>query len=243
MESLDLPVPVKDHPHWRVNFRPLSTPEAPLTLTECLAKVQRAQVRLRGWYYPHISNRESERQLSANYLAFWSSFQDHIEYWRFYQSTQFIHLFVIEEAINEMWDKMLRANATSELPGLLSSEKVPHFLSIDNFIYTVTEIFEFAARLAGGDLYQKGISISIRLNGINKFGLAFSSFDRAMLHLYQASDNSLGNTWEFKPDLLVSTSSDAALNCVLWFFERFGWLKPPKDFFKSYIEDYLAGRR
>jgi len=204
--------------------------------------VQRAQVRLRGWYYPHISNRDSERTLGENYIAYWSTFQDHVEYWRFYQSTQFIHLFVIEEAVNEMWDQQLRSHAVSELFESLSREDIPAFFSIDNFIYTVTEIFEFAARLASAGLYSNGINISIRLNRIANFALSDSN-DRVMNHLYKATEPSLSKSWEYRQDELVSSVPDVTLNAVVWFFERFGWFRPPRDSFKTSIENYLAGRR
>jgi hypothetical protein len=209
-------------------------------LAQCLNVVERAQVHLRGWNYPHISRKESQRKFASNYIAYWSNFLHHIEYWRFYQSTQFIHLFVVEEAVNPEWHAQLKAHAVSAVNDSDALDVVAYF-SIDNFLYTVTEIFEFAARLTGGGLYKNGLSISIDLKDIEGFGLSFSS-DRTMLHSYRATVHNLSNTWEFEPDKIVSDAPGAALTAVIWFFERFGWLKPPKETFKKDIQNYLAGK-
>jgi hypothetical protein len=241
MTPTQLPVPVTNHPHWRVNFRPLHFEQEALSLRECISVVERAQVHLRGWDYPHINRKESDKEIASNYIAQWSNFMHHIEYWRFYQSTQFIHLFVIEEAVNPDWDAQLRSHAVSEIRDTNSKDRTPAFLSIDNFLYTVTEIFEFAARLTSGGLYQGGLSVSIQLNGIAGFGLSFSS-DRIMFNRYRATSNSLMKTWEFTPNKIIADAPSATLAAVIWFFERFGWLKPPIETFRKDIQNYLAGK-
>ncbi len=62
-----LPVPVKDFPFWRVVYRPEAyVPELIPSLTECVKLVEKARVHLRGWDFPHLSNRDNERSTVRN---------------------------------------------------------------------------------------------------------------------------------------------------------------------------------
>src|ERR671931_2326189 len=97
-EQPKLPVPVLDFPHWRVNIRPVIYQEELIpSLAKCFETVEQTKVRLRGWDYPHLSTKNNQRCQGVNWAGSWSNFMGHNEYWRFYQSGQFIHLFSIRE--------------------------------------------------------------------------------------------------------------------------------------------------
>lgn len=175
-----LPVPVLETPRWRVNVRPESyNAELISSLAECFQIVEQTKLSLRGWDYPHLSHRANERGQGSNWVASWSEFGGRNEYWRLYQSGQFLHLFSVEEATNPEWRKELQAITKSHLGwGSLKEfdwSAVPGFISIRNFLYTITEIFEFAARLCERGLYKDAVAISIELKDIKGFVLTAES--------------------------------------------------------------------
>lgn len=239
-----LPVPVLGSAHWRVNFRPDDYQEDRiLSLSKCIEIIEKTKVSLRGWDYPHLSNRNTERVSGNNWISSWSSFMGHLEYWRFYQSGQFIHLFSVREAIEAGWREKMEADMKSHLSYMKDIEwnKVPGFISFLNFIYTVTEIFEFAARLCQASVYAGKININIEIKGIKGFVLA-ADWERAWHEYYAAGEDNLGRSWLIESDTIVSNSADYALNAIIWFFERFGWLSPSVDVIRHDQENFLKRR-
>lgn len=241
VDGADLPVPVLSGPHWRVNFRPDEYKEELIpTLKKCLEIIEKNKLSLRGWDYPHLGNFENERGVGNNWVASWSDFMGHLEYWRLYQSGQFLHLFSVGEATIAKWRQKLQSQM-SHFPFIqdIEWENVAGFISILNFIYTMTEIFEFASRLCQAEIYKGVLNIDIRLKGIKGFVLSSEGIWR---NLYSATENEIGSFWSFESDFLVAKSADQALNTISWFFERFGWLSPPINGFREDQENFLKGR-
>jgi hypothetical protein len=243
--EINLPVRVLEYPHWRVNFRPEAYEnEAIPSLGQCFQIVEKNKVRLRGWDYPHLSNYDNERTQGTNWVASWSSFMGHLEYWRFYQSTQFLHLFSVREVTEERWRSKLQKAASFHLSHIKDTEwdKVPGFISIENFIFSVTEIIEFAARLCQAQVYKDNLSISIHLNGIRGFVLT-TDLDHVWDVYCAAGEDKLGKTWTIDSRSLIADSPQHSLDVIVWFFERFGWLNPSIEVLRKDIDDYLKGRR
>jgi len=117
-------------------------------------------------------------------------------------------------------------------------EKIPGYVSIGNFIYTITEIFEFATRLAQKGIYTGEVSISIKLRGIKGFVLT-TDRNRAWWGYYASSEDILGHNWEIPSVELVADSSKKALKAISWFFERFGWLDQAGDAIREDQEKFL----
>ena len=86
----ELPVPVLERPHWRVVVRPNEfDAERIPSLADCWSTVERSRVALRGWDYPHIDH---ENQAGGeDWIASWIHWGLYIEYWRLFQSGQFVH--------------------------------------------------------------------------------------------------------------------------------------------------------
>ena len=243
--QIELPVPVLTYPHWRVNFRPQEyIEEAIPSLAECFRIIEKNRVRLRGWDYPHLSNRENERGQGKNWVASWVDFRGHYEYWRFYQSGQFLHLFAVRESTEAGWREKLEAETASHLNYMrdIDWSKVPGFVSMRNFIFSTTEIVEFAARLCQADVYRGQFHLSIALNEIKGFVLT-TDWDRMWDRYCAAGEDSLGKTWSIDSGALIADSVKQTLDVTVWFFERFGWLNPSMDVLRRDIEDYLRGRR
>jgi hypothetical protein len=166
-----LPVPVRDYPHWRVTYRPATYEENRIaTLSECFETVSKNRVSFRGWDFPHMPSGSDDVAYGDHWVAAWSDFMGHLEYWRFYQSTQYLYLGSVREVTEKGWAEKLRA--TQHFINDEDLAAAPGFLSITNFTYNVTEIFEFAARLAQASIYREPVEITIRLTGIQGFILA-----------------------------------------------------------------------
>jgi hypothetical protein len=215
--TAEIPVPVQNMPHWRVNFRPEEyRPESVPRIHDLFELVDRSAVSFRGWNYPHASSRLTERTVSKDYVASWANFMGHVEYWRLYQSGQFIHLFSVPEVGNEAWRNKY---AHVEAPGIFS---------IKNFLFTLTEIFEFAARLAQERLYSGKLGINIDIKQIRGFVLV-TDFDRPLFGKYETREESLGKLWEVEIEDLILDRGQIAISAAIWFYERFGWKNPPRS--------------
>ncbi|HEY1269787.1 MAG TPA: hypothetical protein VGH16_21185 [Candidatus Binatia bacterium] len=238
----ELPVPVLALPHWRVNIRPTTYRENLIpSLSKCFEVVEQTKVRLRGWDYPHLSSRSTQRGQGANWIASWSNAFGHNEYWRFYQSGQFLHLFSVREHsetdFHAHLEKVSRTHHYLQEPNWPS---VKGYISLLNFVYTVTEIFEFGARLSEKDIYQGDIEFRIDLRDIAGFLLTVEA-NRAWHSCYQSSEDHLGNTWMIRSDVLIAESAKKSLDAIVWFFERFGWMNPPIEALRSDQEQLIKG--
>jgi len=242
--KFQLPVPVLDDPHWRVNFRPGEYEDELIpTPAKCFEIVQKNKLSLRGWDYPDLSNRDNERAVGTNWVASWVDFWGYRGYWRFYQSGQFLHLFSVREALETKWREKMQSDMKSHLSFMkdVKWDKIPGFISMLNFIYSMTEIFEFAARLCQDEVYSGILNIDIRIKGIQGFVLSVD-WNRAWDNYCAVAENDLGRSWAFETDILVAESSEKALDAIVWFLERFNWLSPSIEVIRKDQENFLRGR-
>ena len=227
-----LPVPVLAQPHWRVNFQPATYEKHRIpSLQECLDVVQKNRVRLRGWDFPHIS-RAPQLIYGPTWLGSWSDAFDHLEYWRLYQSAQFLYLGSVREVTEKNWNARIREAMKVHADDNVDIDEVPGFLSITEVIYNTTEMFEFAARLAQAGIYTERIHIAISLTGVKNFMLAADE-NRGWTSDFVTSLNDMTYEIPLTQTDLVASAADHALRCTTWIFERFGWLKPNMGAIKS----------
>jgi hypothetical protein len=152
----------------------------------------------------------------------------HLEYWRFYQSTQFLYLGSVREVTEQDWAVKLRREMKWHADDAVAIDSVPGFLSLIECIYNITEYFEFAARLSQAQVYRDPVTIAISINGIAGFMLAADQ-NRAWSSDFVTHQDQLHFAKTFAPADLISSAAEHALACVVWMFERFGWLKPNID--------------
>jgi hypothetical protein len=109
-----------------------------------------------------------------------------------------------------------------------------------NFLYTVTEVFEFAARISQRSVYVGPVQLEVSLHDIQGFVL-LPEIDRAWSEYCSASESELGKTWTIPSADLIANSAANALDATVWFFERLGWLKPNVDVLRKDQEKFLKG--
>jgi len=139
--------------YWRLNIRPRVVPEQMLSFAQCESVVETASVRLRGWDFPHISRRLDAThgyQRANDFVENWIDWEVHVEFWRMYRSSQFITYRALWEDLDE---KQYNGRPRPEGKAL----------SVGSAIYTVTEAFELAYRLAKGGLYEDGATVLLSL--------------------------------------------------------------------------------
>jgi Putative DNA-binding domain len=236
-----LPIAVTTVPHWRVNIRPEEyEAERIPSLSACFGLVEQTKVSLRGWDFPHLSHRDEERGHGNNWVASWTAFITEREYWRLYQSGQFVHLHAVEEAMNERWREQLR-QAASSIPIDIDWSAVPGFISYLNLLYGVTEVFEFAARVCQRGVYTGGVRVGIELRGIQGYALMMDT-SRFWRRFCVAGEQRLGKSWTFDSAELVAASAERSLDAAMWLLERFGWLSPPVEMVTKDQRAFLEGR-
>lgn len=227
-----LPVPVLENPHWRVNFQPRTYEKTRLSLDACLDIVQKNRVRLRGWDFPHVGRRNEQLIFGENWVGTWSDAFEHLEYWRFYQSAQFLYLGSIREVTEKDWNKVIRKSMRFHADDNVDIDKVPGFVSLTEVIYNTTEIFEFAARLAQAGVYTEPVHVSIRLNGVRDFMLAADE-NRGWTSDYVTQLDKISFEETLDQTELVASAAERAFACSVFIFERFGWFKPNLDAIRS----------
>ncbi len=225
--STNLEVDVLAGPHWRVVIRPETFDAEHIpTLADCWRTVEQATVRLRGWPFPALSTREGERAQGNNWVASWAAAWDHREYWRLYQSGQFVHLDAARETVDKRARGMFQEAAESHRRDVDWSQ-VPGFITYPNLLYRITEFFEFAARVCQRGVYTGRVLVGIGLHGVKGYALTMPT-GRNWPHYCVAGAEAIERRWTFDSAELVAASADRSLAAARWLLERFGWAAPPE---------------
>lgn len=198
----------------RVVIRPTVIPES-LTVVTAREVVKKASVSLRGWDYPHIASRNDEHggyEHSAEYAQDWCDWYYHVEFWRMYKSGQFLHY------------KALREDLSKE--GNVPSGQV---LAVGSFMYTITEVTEFAHRLRAAGLYKEGATIQITLGNSRGRKLWVEDPMRMdfMSPMVTSSESIAVQRSLRTSELLLGDPKDTSRSIIAEFLDAFGWTPSP----------------
>lgn len=216
---------IRSKGYWRVLIRPTSFEKLRIpTLGEVRQLVQSCIVYWRGWDYPHW-NSDSVRNM-ADWVESSEDWDAHLEYWRFYRSGQFIHLFALHEDHMDV-DKVLPIRYPPR-------PKRAGYVSTISTIFTLTEILEFAARLSNKGVLRPSALISVGLYNMKDHQLATFNSSRFMPDSYVYNESEpIVIEREVPQQQLVATPDEFALDFVVEIFERFNWNRPPRQAFKE----------
>lgn len=215
---------IQQMPHWRIVVRPdRHEAERIPTLSACWKLIEKRRLMLRGWDYPHLDTHNDGQENGANWIASGSAWGRHFEYWKLFQSGQFVHLLALHEATAP--DHVGAAQkAAAEMPGGIP-ETVKGSVNILWLLHTVTEVHMFAASLAAEGDYAGNIAIELQL--VNAAGFILTADSRRAWWLFcQNTQNPLGREWTYTAETLVKGAGPKALDATSWFLERFGWRDP-----------------
>jgi len=226
---------IKSRGYWEVIIRPTQFKEERLSLQECSHIIRECKVMLRGWDYPHISDRQPPRVGGVDYVESLTDWNGYKELWRMYQSGQFVHLF----GCREDW---LGEHISVFGPSRYSGIKPGLVLEVRMTLYSITEIYEFASRLVQKNLFDGSAFLSITLHGMKNRKLTFFESGRFLSGDYICVINDLPQEKTIAVNELLGRGHEMALDHTLWILERFNWPSPPKDILKEDQKKFLEGR-
>lgn len=230
MTREELLAKIRSRGYWRIHFRPLAPGGELAGPIECFRIVQRASVSLRGWDYPHLPSRSEDISILNESAEARTDWGQHIEYWRMFQSSQFIHL----RALHEDWrDADPFATGLIHDPGIV--------LGIGTNTWLVAEVFEFLGRLAADGLYEQGVEVSLELHGAQGRALWVDSSDRAPLAYDRRSDEDLIAYKRKLSNSEILEQKVRAAQAVQYIFERFRFLIEGKHVLEMVEELYSLG--
>ena len=232
----DLMKTIQSRGYWRINFQPVVIATKLASLGDCINVVEKSRVQLSGWDYPHFPRRrdaDSNVESGNNYYAGWIEWNNHIEFWRMYQSGQFLHYIAFTEdgGDSDGWGIIENSNTEPK-----------KYFSIVGAIYKITEIFEFASRLVRENLYDEGVKISISLHNTENRILRMENSSRSLFDEYKTAINEMSFSNSYNKEDLITKPQDLALKAIVYFFDRFNWHNPPIEVFKK-DQDTLLNRR
>jgi len=125
----------------------------------------------------------------------------------------------VDESYRARLEEVTRANLKWLKPDW---SQVQAYFDIINFLYTITEVFEFAKRLALLLQLEGSMEVSISLHNIEGFILGVSDWGRGWDFMYRCSQSDLAHAREIDATELKVDSAPFSLEAVKWFFQRFG---------------------
>lgn len=204
---------IKTRGYWDVNIRPTEFLDNRVeSLGRCKEIVQELSVQLRGWDYPHFDNNNPPTS-GIDFVEQSFDWQDYIEFWRYYQSGQFIHYFGMYEDWQDQ--RTLWGSGLTNKPG--------EILSIIGAVYHFTEIYEFACRLALKGYLAKSCKLSITLHGTKGRTLSMLDPRRFLSANYRSALDVIPHDVSVRSENLIAKSAELALDHAVWVFQRFNW--------------------
>ena len=195
--------------YWKIILRPVVFKlDRISTLWDCENLLSSCRV-AGGWDYPHLQTVES----GDDYIWCETNWEEHKEFWRFYQTGQFVHYVGFVE---DWWkDSMLSDRA---MRGYLSGEA----LDIIHALFRITQIYEFADRLASKGTFGDYVNVHIGLHRIlNRKLIAVNRNWDLWVHIAALSE--LESDLHFATRDLIEKKYELALQNTLWILERFNW--------------------
>lgn len=192
--------------YWRVLMRPERSERRFASLAACRDKVQESRIALRGWDYPHIG----EIVAGNGWIASGIEWENQIyEYWRLFESAQFVHHFTTVERFRE-------------LPWKPAPQK---YILFDGIVYTSTEVFEYGKGLFGDLTPTESIYVEVTLNNVQGHTLTqWDLFRTNWFNSYVAIEDTLTYKASIEVGDLVTQTPDRARDCARALAERFGLL-------------------
>jgi len=219
---------IKKNGYWRILIRPLIFEKDKInSLSECREIIEKSKVSFRGWDFPHLDRDETVN--GNDWIESGSDFQDIIEYWRFYQSGQFVHYLAIREDYRKKDIEFSIGKPVGE----------NKFLNIEITIYRITEVFEFMSRLLEYKVLNPTFEVSINIEGVKGRELFFYQRDRNLSNTYKSGIDKIEYKKEFNENDFIIKKNEFTIECIEDVLEKFNFY-PSKQIIKE-IQEKISG--
>lgn len=229
---------IKQRGYWKVSISPSEYIENRFDYSELKGIIDKCRVSLRGWDYPHLDQKNICNR--SGYIESYCEFDYLIEYWRFYRSGKFIHLFGMREdgrkesPVLQKFHEYGNGTPPTGLRGL----------SIISSIYSLTEIFEFGIRLGKHGVLNSGSRVTLELFGLKDRMLYFENFFRDLRQPYISRDDYFKQEAAFSSvEHITATGHDMALKWFNEIAQQFQWDSLPKGAFAEDQKKFLERRQ
>ena len=244
--SEDIKKIIKQKGYWRVVIRPTQPfyKVSRFSISELAKIIEDNQVRLRGWYHPHIDINEI-KIIEQNTISSECNFKGYIEYWEFMTSGQFVHLFSMKE--DYIIDKQKANEIKSDFAFNKDGTKdINKFFEMVSAIYKFAEIYLFASNLSQLKKYEdvNEFEIIIELNDVKNRLLFTWDWDRDLGSPYVCNlcNGKISFSEIYKKDDLIAKFDFYSLEKVIKTFQFFGWKSPNKQVIQNDQKKLLERR-
>jgi hypothetical protein len=222
-----------------VELKPTVYEAEALSLVQCREIVSASQVLARGWYFPHI-NRDAisvgSRGMFVNNETDGGVFSRHIERWRMYRSGHFLFTAKLWEVPGEEIQERMRANMFPD-----RRSDIEGFISFIGQIYSISEAYVFAARLAQGIPYRTPVDVTVGLRNVRGWSLG-SNEPAVDLSAYVTALDAPEHTAEIEPTNLIADPLGLAVDATIGIFQQFGWLDPSAGMIENWQRQIFRNR-
>jgi hypothetical protein len=157
---------VKAKPHWRIVIRPYGNPQPLISnLRDAWRIIEQCSVSVRGWDYPYVGRTTVERGQGNTWIASWTNGGRFTEIWKLFLSGQFVHLRNFWQDIDDS-EYTQRAIERARMFGMRGDFRPAGLIDVRDTLYTITEIYEFAARLAQHTKAIGSVNVNIQMVGV-----------------------------------------------------------------------------
>ena len=196
---------------WRVRIRPAEFHQAALaSIEECKWAIEHASVALDGRRYPMLSFDQSGTHSISGSVDI-DMFAEFIEYWRFFQSGQFIQ----EAAI---WEDLVRPD-----PRYFQLDSNRRYLDVGWTIIRLTDTMEFTARLASQGVFGASVFVGIEWNKMAARILRPGDSVPALPRTYHFPDETVTLGGIYSVESLIARHRELAINLAQELFKKAKW--------------------
>lgn len=226
---------LKSRGYWQFIIRPSLFNESTIsTLDICHQLIRENKVSLRGWDFPHYPDYSRECTNNVGFIECGIDWSYFVEYWRFYQSAQFVFLKGFWEDWNEQAEELFTTNKK------LKPNTVIDLLYL---VYTLTECFEFAARLASRGILGNSCVIEVSLHNCKNRQLITLDPGRHLFATYTCNVDTIPYKIEIKSDEILRDPALLARKAMHFIFKLFNWMNVGINQFQKEQVELLKRRR
>ena len=222
---------IRSRGHWKVLIRPGTFVANRIpNISELYPILESRSVQLRGWDFPYLDSKTPLR-IDQDWIEQASKWEEYLEFWRFYQSGQFVD-FV---ALDEDWRDQ------STISAIPKNWKPGKSLDVEDTVCQITEFFEFASRLALTEAGDEQMHIEITISGLKGRTIRFEPGRVPFRRQKAASIPELTYKVDLSRLQLVTEGRELALKPAVELFQRFAW-NPSLEILRD-MQDELLHRR
>lgn len=227
-----LPVPVLNVPHWRIVIHPKEFDARRIvSRSECWDLVSDLAVRWRGRDFPFADS--SRQSAGESWVASSTDWEGELEYWRFFQSGQFVYLRSIDDQRRvppKSYQPTLRRAAQDFQPS--------GPFRVEETIYFLTEVWEFASRLSARGVLGEPAVVDVSAVGVQDRVLTRDDIHK-FGDPYVCRRERLQKAWDAAGLAAPEAAYDAARAAATWIFEYFGWLSPDDELIRRLQREFV----